>query len=259
MEVQYADYALWQRELLGDGADPLSVEARQVAFWRGVLDGAPEEVTLPVDRLRPAVASYRGGRVDVACSAAVHRGLAGLVRESGASMFMAVQAATAAVLSRCGAGVDVPLGSPVAGRMDEALEDLVGFFVNTLVLRTDVSGDPSFRGLLERVRGTDLAAWAHQDLPFDRLVEVLNPERSASRHPLFQVMLTLAESANDVPQLAGLKTELAFADLQPAKFDLTVNFLEHRDATGEADGLGIGSSTPSTSTTRTRFVPSPSA
>ncbi|MYV91277.1 condensation domain-containing protein, partial [Streptomyces sp. SID1034] len=183
LPVQYADYALWQQALLA--AD----EERQLDHWRRVLDGLPEEVTLPADRARPATASYRGASLTVRCPAGLHASLTQLARESGTTLFMVAQAATSALLARSGAGSDIPIGSPVAGRSEEALEELVGFFVNTLVLRTDVSGNPTFRELLDRVRTTDLAAWAHQDVPFDRLVEALNPERSAARHPLFQVML----------------------------------------------------------------------
>jgi amino acid adenylation domain-containing protein len=228
LPVQYADYTLWQRDLLGDGG-------AQVAYWKRALDGLPEQVSLPVDRPRPAVASHRGGRVGLRVDPDVHAKLVELASRSAATLFMVVQAATAAALARSGAGNDVPLGAPIAGRVDPALDDLVGFFVNTLVLRTDVGGDPSFRELLRRVRETDLAAWAHQDLPFERLVEELNPERSTSRHPLFQVMVTLAEGERGVPQLAGLQTGLAYEELQIAKFDLTVAFSEDGDG-----GLGVG-------------------
>ncbi|WP_446039161.1 amino acid adenylation domain-containing protein [Streptomyces sp. SID1121] len=239
LTAQYADYALWHRDLLGDPADDGSVGARQLDFWKKTLADLPEEVTLPAVRQRPAAASYRGATHTVHCPADVHTALADLARESGASVFMVAQAAVSTLLSRSGAGHDIPLGSPIAGRTDQALDDLVGFFVNTLVLRTDVSGDPSFRELLTRVRETDLAAWAHQDLPFDRLVEALNPDRSAARHPLFQVMLTLTDAATPTLVADGLDTESEFTWLRFAKFDLTFSFAERRAEDGRPGGLDI--------------------
>ncbi|WP_159041713.1 non-ribosomal peptide synthetase, partial [Streptomyces aureus] len=225
--------SLWQRDLLADH------EEDQLAHWREALAQLPTEVTLPTSRPRPVVASYRGATHTVHCPAETHQALSTLAREHGVTLFMVAQAATVALLARSGAGTDIPLGSLVAGRTDEALEDLVGFFVNTLVLRTDASGDPTFRELLDRVRETDLGAWAHQDLPFDRLVETLNPERSAARHPLFQVMLTLAEAAEAAPRLPGVRAETRQLSAGIAKFDLTVNFYEHRDRVGHPNGLDI--------------------
>jgi pristinamycin I synthase 3 and 4 len=152
LEIQYADYTLWQKEMLGDENQPTSILARQLEFWRRALSGMPEELALPTDRPRPASASFRGGLVTLKLNATLHRALAAFSQETGASLFMVLQAALAALLSRLGAGEDIPLGMPVAGRDEEALEELIGFFVNTLVLRTDVSGDPSFRELVARVR-----------------------------------------------------------------------------------------------------------
>ncbi|RRQ66463.1 non-ribosomal peptide synthetase, partial [Streptomyces griseofuscus] len=240
LPVQYADYTLWQRELLGDEDDPTSTGAAQVEFWRDELAAIPQELALPFDRTRPLVASHAGDVVELAFDERVHRGVLGLARERGASVFMVMQAAVAALLSRLGAGEDIPIGSPVAGRLDEALDDLVGFFVNTLVLRTDVSGDPSFADLVERVRETDLRAFGAQDVPFERLVEVLNPVRSMGRHPLFQVALAFQNAPVSDLVMPGLEVEAGPGGTGAAKFDLSFNLAESFTGSGEPAGISGG-------------------
>ena len=183
--------------------------SRQLGFWRERAGGLPDQIDLPSDRARPAVASHRGGSVALhADGLSCMAGCWGWRAASGASLFMVLQAGLAALLTRLGCGSDIPIGSPIAGRTDSALDDLVGFFVNTLVLRTDTSGNPSFRALIGRVRAGNLLAYSHQDLPFERLVEVLNPARSLARHPLFQVMLVLQNTAAPALDLAGLRAAL---------------------------------------------------
>ncbi|MFJ1756198.1 amino acid adenylation domain-containing protein [Kitasatospora sp. NPDC088134] len=230
LPVQYADYTRWQRELLGDPADPDSLHSRQLAYWRKALAGLPEELALPLDHPRTPAAGYRGDTVHAQVPPAVYRGLRAAARATGTTTFMVLRAAVATLLHRLGAGEDIPLGAPVAGRADSGLDRLVGFFVNTVVLRTDLGGDPTFAELLGRVREFDLAGFAHQDLPFDRLVEDLNPPRVPGRHPLFQVMLGYQHNDGQAGRLLGLESRIVPFELGAAKFELDFNFEETSSA-----------------------------
>ncbi|MBH1937166.1 amino acid adenylation domain-containing protein, partial [Streptomyces sp. AV19] len=226
LPVQYADYTLWQHELLGDPADGRSLHSRQAAYWKAALEGLPEELALPADRPRTPGASLRGDTVRAQVPPAVYRGLRDVATTTGTTTFMVLQAAVATLLHRLGAGDDIPLGAPVAGRGDAALDGLVGFFVNTLVLRNDLSGDPTFGELLGRVRENDLAAFAQQDLPFDSLVEAVNPPRVPGRHPLFQVMLGYRNADGGARRLLGLESRILPFELGAVKFELDFNFEE---------------------------------
>ncbi|MEU4522044.1 amino acid adenylation domain-containing protein [Amycolatopsis sp. NPDC024027] len=230
LAAQYADYAVWQRELLDDrqAAD------RQWEYWRTALDGLPDELRLPADLPRRAATAFRGGSVGFEVPPTVHKALTALARRSGASVFMVVQAAVAALLTKHGAGTDIPLGSLVAGRSDEVTNDLVGFFVNTLVLRTDTGRNPTFAELIARVRDTDLEAYAHQELPFELLLEMARPARSLSRQPLFQVMLSYYEVPDPRFTIGGLsvRPEILPATGAKFKFDLTFQLGERPGEAG---------------------------
>ncbi|ROQ26717.1 AMP-binding enzyme [Streptomyces sp. PanSC19] len=240
LPVQYADYALWQRDMLGDPEDPDSTAHEQLAHWRKALDGIPAETRLPADRPRPTEPSHRGAVVSTELDAGVHRALASLARSRRGTFFLVARAALALALRAAGAGEDVVVGTPVAGRPEEDLHDLVGFFVNTLALRTDLSGDPGLGALVDRVRETDLIAFAHEDLPFDLLVEDLNPERSLGRHPFFQVMLSAQTRGDDTVRLGTVPAVLDDADLATAKFDLSFHCQETLDGRGEPGGVLLG-------------------
>ncbi|MFE1293028.1 amino acid adenylation domain-containing protein, partial [Streptomyces sp. NPDC058751] len=230
LPVQYADYTLWQREALGTEDDPDSPISHQLSYWMRTLEDLPEELALLSDRPRPAVSTHRGGTVEFDVPDMLRTGLERLARDSRTTPFMVIQAALAVLLGRLGAGHDIPIGTPVAGRTDDMLGELIGFFVNSLVLRTDTSGNPAFTELLTRVRETDLAAYAHQDVPFDRIVEVLNPRRSLARHPLYQVQLSYdnndQESAATGVALPGLVASRRSVGIDAAKFDLVFSFAE---------------------------------
>ena len=239
LPVQYADYALWQRDLLGRDAADGGVLAAQIEYWRQALAGLPDELALPFDRPRPAEPSQRGGVVRwQLADAGLHGVLVELAREHQATIFMVLHAGLAALLSRMGAGTDIALGAPAAGRTDESMHDLVGFFVNTLVLRADLSVDPGFGVLLDGVRETVLAAQARQDVPFEHLVEVLNPIRSPSKHPLFQVMIADEDVGAVDWRLPGLRIEAEPVPDVAAKFDLTLGFRQDQDASGAPAGIG---------------------
>ncbi len=226
LPVQYADYTLWQQELLGSPVDPDSVLYQQFAYWRRELDGLPEQLRLPTDRPRPRMAGYRGDMVFFDIDPRIRVAVERLAAREGATVSMVLQSALAVLLFKLGAGEDIPIGSPIAGRTDEALADLVGFFVNTWVLRAKMTAAESFTDILGRVRAKSLAAYENQDVPFELLVELLNPARSASHHPLFQVSLAFQNNTLPVLELSGVRIEPYLASTATARFDLFFNIAD---------------------------------
>ncbi|MFX0580686.1 amino acid adenylation domain-containing protein [Nocardia nepalensis] len=222
LPVQYADFSVWQRNVLGSEDDPDSLISAQADYWRTALADLPDELNLPTDRPRPAIRTFAGGRTEFGIDPQVHAGLARLAREHNATMFMVVHAALSVFLSRMSCTGDIAIGTPVAGRGAAELDDMIGMFVNTLVLRLDVPGDITFGDLLNRAKETDLQAFSHADLPFERLVELLNPPRSTARHPLFQVSMSYLNLPTSTFELPGLRVETVDFAVDTAKFDLSL-------------------------------------
>ncbi|WP_037181639.1 non-ribosomal peptide synthetase [Rhodococcoides fascians] len=232
LAVQYADYTLWQREVLGSEDDPNSIISAQKDYWQSALAGLPAQLDLPFDRRRPAVASNRGRTHRFEVSGELRASVERTAQEHRATPFMVVHAALSVLLARLSATSDIAIGAPIAGRGDAALDDMIGMFVNTLVLRTDVDTAASFEDLLDTVRRTDLAAFANADLPFERLVEILDPARSAARHPLFQVALFFQNLGRSSLELPNLSVSAVDFDAGIAKFDLQVAVSEPVDGNG---------------------------
>jgi amino acid adenylation domain-containing protein/non-ribosomal peptide synthase protein (TIGR01720 family) len=222
LPVQYADYTLWHRELLA------RIGEQQLQFWREALADAPDELTLPTDRPRPTRPSGAGGTLQVELPAETAAALRVLTARRQVSMLVALHGAVAVLLHRLGAGDDIVVGTPVAGRDEAALNDVVGFFVNTVVLRADLSGNPSFDELLSRVRTADLAAFAHQELPFERLVEDLNPPRVGGRNPLFNVFVGYHLRDGEDTEMFGLPTQWSEPPVSAAMFDLGFTLIDER-------------------------------
>ena len=217
LPIQYADYAVWQRDFLaGETLD------KQLTYWKKHLAGAPASVDLPTDHPRPPMQSYRGAQRSIHLAKDLLDRLRELSRSHGATLFMTLLAAFDVLLSRYSGQQDVVIGTPIAGRNRAEVEKLIGFFVNTLVMRADLSGDPSFGELLDRVRETAMGAYAHQDLPFEKLVEELRPDRDLSRNPLFQVMLVLQNLPTASQKLGDIDVTPFGAGLPSAKLDITL-------------------------------------
>src|SRR5262249_35319201 len=220
LPIQYADYAVWQRSWLqGEVLDT------QLRYWKEKLDGVAV-LELPTDRGRPVGADRRGSRERVGLSGEVTQKLRQMSQSEGVTLFMSLLAGFQILLARYSGQEDIAVGTPIAGRNRREIEGLIGFFVNTLVMRTKLDGDPSFREILGRVREVALGAYAHQEMPFEKLVEELQPERSLSHNPLFQVMFTLENAPRESLELSGLQLNSMKLDDGVEKFDLTLAMVE---------------------------------
>ncbi|WP_406230182.1 amino acid adenylation domain-containing protein [Nocardia sp. NBC_01009] len=237
LPVQYGDFALWQRELLGGEDDPESEAAQQVRYWRDELAGLPDHLPLPTDRPRPRVLGHTGGRVPFALDTATHAALTELARTHNVSLFMLLHAAFTVLLARLSGTSDIAVGTPVAGRGAAELDDLIGMFVNTVVFRADIDAEESFADLLGRIRERDLRMLANTDVPFERLVEVLNPRRSIAWHPLYQVGFSFENLAPARFTLPGLELAAIDIDTGVSQFDLHLHIGEDIGEAGAPNGI----------------------
>ncbi|WP_345829907.1 amino acid adenylation domain-containing protein [Erwinia sp. HDF1-3R] len=237
LPVQYADYAVWQRRLLGDPDDAASLFSQQLTWWKHTLNGLPATLNLPLDHPRPDKPSYRGNMLPLSVTPVLHQRLAGLARERNMTLSMVLQAALGIWYSLLGAGDDIPLGAISAGRSDEALNDLVGCFLTQWVMRVDTSGDPQVNEVLDRVRTQALTAYDYQDIPYLKLVSELLPVRSPSHYPLFQTMLILQNTPPALFNVPGLKASVLPAHSGNAKWDIYYTLFENLSPTGEALGM----------------------
>ncbi|MFM0069415.1 condensation domain-containing protein, partial [Paraburkholderia aspalathi] len=235
LALQYADYAAWQREWLQG-----EQQQGQLAYWRAVLSDAPAVTSLPTDRERPAVQDYAGGNVGVRVGGALSLGLKALAQRHGCTVFMAILAAWSAVVSRLAGQDTVVIGSATANRGRSELEGLIGMFVNTQALPIDLGADPRLVELLVQVRQTALAAQSHQDVPFEQVVEALNPERSMAHSPVFQLMLAWQNTPSQALTLNGLSLQVLESAGGSAQFDLSLSLHEQGEESGEAGHI-VGS------------------
>ncbi|MHC0066348.1 amino acid adenylation domain-containing protein [Nostoc sp. UIC 10890] len=217
VSIQYKDFAYWQRQWL-EG----EILQTQLSYWKQQLEGIPAALQLPTDRPRPAVQTSHGAEESIKLSPAVIKQLKAIARQEGVTLFMLLLAAFQTFLYRYTGQDDIAVGSPIANRQRQEIKDLIGFFVNTLVLRTDVSGNPTFDELLKRVKNVALGAYTHQDLPFDQLVEAVQPERDTSRTPLFQVMFNV-QDYSQLPEIPGLALSLVKIETETAQFDVSLS------------------------------------
>ncbi len=244
--MQYADYALWQQKLLGSEDDPQSLLARQLAYWTDTLADLPDLVELPTDRPRPPVQSSQGATVPIALDAELADRVEQFIRERGITLFMLAHAAVAVLLARWSGSSDIPIGTQIAGRGEEALDDLVGMFGNTLVLRTRIDAGATFDEILDQVRDVDLAAFSHPDVPVERLVELLDPVRSTAYSALFQTLLVVHNFTRSEIDLPGLRLSTVEPGATGAKLDLEIHLGETFDATDGASASTARSPTPPT-------------
>ena len=231
LPIQYADYAVWQREYLSG-----EVLEQQLGYWTQQLAGAPAMLELPTDRPRPAIQSFRGSAFNFSCSPELSRALRAFSRREGVTLYMTLMAAFAVLLHRSSGENDVVIGTPIANRNRMEVEGLIGFFVNSLAMHVKVGGDPTFGQLVARVREVVLGAYAHQDVPFERIVEELKPERDLSRSPIFQVMFAWQNASSEELELEGVRIGYEGAGAETAKYDLGITMWERA---GDKDVEGL--------------------